>query len=118
MNYQDIILKTERLELRPITLADAPAIFQILKKHPEVTDYLTFEPPKKQEETEKFIGQATKNMKEQKGMCWVIHFQGKLLGWLVWMTLCMTNSFGKWGTVTSGTGSVPNITVRGLCLKP
>jgi ribosomal-protein-alanine N-acetyltransferase len=80
MNYQDLILKTERLELRPIILADAPAIFQILQKYPEVTDYLTFEPPKKQEETETFIGQATKNMKEQKGMCWVIHFQGKAIG--------------------------------------
>lgn len=80
MNFHNLILKTERLTLQPVSLDHAAPLFSILQKYPEVTDYLTFDPPKTLSDEEDFVRITHQNMEKKKGMCWVIHFQGKAIG--------------------------------------
>ena len=80
MDYTKLELNTKRLVLRPVKLSYASNIYKILSKYPDLTYYLTFNPPKKLEDTEQFINQALKNMQEKKGMCWAIFFEEKIVG--------------------------------------
>jgi ribosomal-protein-alanine N-acetyltransferase len=53
--YQNLPrLETERLVLRPFTLADAPEIFEY-SSDPAVTDFLFWDPHKKLQETEEYL---------------------------------------------------------------
>ena len=80
MNYQNLTLKTKRLELHPLTMEYAHEVYDILKKHPEIGYYLPFNEPKTQKDTEDFIQYTQKKRQEKKGMWWVVLFQKMVIG--------------------------------------
>lgn len=51
-----VILETDRLRLRPITLEDVPMVFDNWVQDPEVARYVTWEVHRSQEVTEGYIG--------------------------------------------------------------
>lgn len=80
MNFRDLILQTPRLTLRPVEIQDADKLFEILKKFPFITQYLTFDTPQHVEEERQFVQQALKNQQEKSGMTWTLWHEENLIG--------------------------------------
>jgi RimJ/RimL family protein N-acetyltransferase len=76
MDYE---LRSERLVLKPVTEADTKAIFAITHENYELTKNMSWDPPKKIEETRAFI-QITQNNFPLKTIAWGIHHQDSFIG--------------------------------------
>ncbi len=72
-------LHTKRLSLRPIELGDADEIFRVATTYPEITQFMSWNPPEKKEETEQFIRNTQKCFPE-KAVVWAVLFNGKFCG--------------------------------------
>jgi len=80
--YQALpILETERLVLRPFTLADAPDIFEY-NSDPAVTDFLFWGPHKKLQETEEYLNWVLQQYETGEDGPWGIEWRetGKIIG--------------------------------------
>ncbi len=66
------VIETERLILRPPTLADAPAIYEAYAQDPEVTRYLIWRPHKSLAETEGFLRELLARRQTGADFTWVI----------------------------------------------
>jgi ribosomal-protein-alanine N-acetyltransferase len=75
----DYDIKTERLFLRPLQDEDVPKMFAILQKYPDITKFMSFEPPQKEEETRGFFYESQKSFPE-KSIRWGIFLEGKFVG--------------------------------------
>ncbi len=72
-------MKTERLILRPYREEDVPEVFAILQKYPDMTKFMTFDPPQKKEETREFF-EASQKLFPKKAIRWGILLDGKFVG--------------------------------------
>jgi len=90
MNFE---IQTERLKLRPIQDSDAQLAFAILHAHPEMTRFMTFDPPERVEDTLEYFQESQKNCPE-KGVVWGIFLHDRFIG-LVSLD-AITRNFGAW----------------------
>jgi len=68
--------ETERLVLRPPTLADAEAIFQTYAQDPQVTRYLIWKPHRAISETLEFLSHCVLAWQKKSGFPYVIALKG------------------------------------------
>ena len=68
--------------------------FKILQKFPEITKYLTFLPPKKLEEIEKYF-KSINNLEVKKNFVWGIWLEHEFVGQIGLHELVYRNSAGK-----------------------
>ena len=73
-------LKTERLFLRLLQKEDVPEIFRIARKNPEITKFMSWDPPKKIEETQAFFDEGKKEFKKGKLVRWGIFLEKEFCG--------------------------------------
>jgi [ribosomal protein S5]-alanine N-acetyltransferase len=76
LNYE---IKTERLLLRPLQDGDVPKMFEILQKYPDITKFMTFDPPQKEEETRAFFEASQKSFPEEH-IRWGIFLKEEFIG--------------------------------------
>lgn len=87
-------IKTERLFLRPKRMEDVSRVFEILNENPEMTRFMSFDPPEKIEDTQKFFLEKEKEFPE-KSVVWSIFFQDKLVGIISLEDICRTQNAWK-----------------------
>ncbi len=75
----DYEIRTERLFLRPLQDEDVPSIFSILQKYPDITNFMSFDPPKKEEETRGFF-EASQKLFPEKAIRWGIFLEDQFVG--------------------------------------
>ena len=85
------LVQTERLVLRPPRISDAAAIFQSYAQDVEVTRYLTWEPHKNVQETERFLTGCVAAWEGQNRFPWVVIWREK--GELAGMIEMRINNF-------------------------
>lgn len=77
MNFR---IKTERLVLTPIADSDTADVFRALFGHPEITKFLTFDPPETVADTEEFVKFCQESF-ETKTVVWCVRTpHGKFVG--------------------------------------
>ncbi len=76
INYE---IKTERLVLRPLQSEDVPKMFAILQKYPDITKFMSFEPPQKEEETREFF-EASQKLFPESAIRWGIFLENEFVG--------------------------------------
>lgn len=76
---KDFEIQTERLFLRTIQMKDAETIFQIVQEHPEITEFMGWYPPKKIEDTQKYIQKVTDQFPAP-SVVWSIFYKGEFAG--------------------------------------
>jgi len=76
------ILETERLILRPLTVADADVVFSGWASDPEVTKYMSYSAHKSVDETIEWLTQEEKNINNDKYFSWGFTLKeiGRLIG--------------------------------------
>ncbi|MEI6265408.1 MAG: GNAT family N-acetyltransferase [Sphingobacteriia bacterium] len=72
-------LKTNRLELRPLVLQDADALWPYVK-NPEISELMAWDAHQNIETTINFLQGVQKNFDDGKAISWGIHFEGKIIG--------------------------------------
>lgn len=77
---QFFTIKTERLSLRLLEQADVPLRFGILEKYPEITDFMTFDPPKDISETQAHFEVQQESFSQSAKIAWTIMLEDKLIG--------------------------------------
>jgi [ribosomal protein S5]-alanine N-acetyltransferase len=75
----DCEITTERLFLRPLREEDVPSIFNVLKNFPEITKFMSFDPPTKEEETRGFF-EASQKLFPEKAIRWGIFLNEVFVG--------------------------------------
>ncbi len=73
-------IETERLVLRPPTVADAPAMFTNYASDPEVTTYLTWPPHPSIAETERVLRMLAQWWADDVSYPWAITIDGEFVG--------------------------------------
>lgn len=76
MNFK---LRTDRLFLRLVQDCDAEPAFDILHSHPDITRFMTFNPPKKVDDTLQFFRESRLHCPE-KGVVWALFLEEKFIG--------------------------------------
>jgi len=72
-----VILKTDRLTLRPYTLEDAKQVFKIATKYPDLPKHMTWNSPKKLEET---LENYYQGLKKTDHCGFAIEYEGEFIG--------------------------------------
>ena len=67
----DFSISTERLQLFPLQESDIDEIYAALSLHPEICEFLTFDPPSSRKDTEEFVRFTLPRM-PKKEMIWTI----------------------------------------------
>lgn len=68
---ENLHISTERLRLQPIQESDIDEIYATLSSHPEICEFLTFDPPATRKDTEDFILYTVTQM-PQKEVVWAV----------------------------------------------
>ncbi len=69
-------ISTERLQLTPLEESDIDEIYATLSAHPEICEFLTFDPPTCRKDTEDFVEYCKKNF-PKKEVVWCVRTQKK-----------------------------------------
>jgi len=75
----DLILKTERLFLRPISVNDLEDVFPNVTD-PEIARHMSWEPHKSKHETKLFLERLQKEMHDERTYTWSIFIKDKFCG--------------------------------------
>lgn len=75
----DLSISTKRLHLSPLQESDIDEIYAVLSTYPEITKFLTFDPPTCREDTENFVNWMIPRMPEQ-DMIWTVRMEGVFIG--------------------------------------
>ncbi len=71
----DLVLRTERLELRPFEPSDAQAVFDVYASKPDVTKYMAFPTHRSVAEAVEFVDTAALRLARGEAIVWAIRFQ-------------------------------------------
>jgi ribosomal-protein-alanine N-acetyltransferase len=74
-----IVLKGERVVLRPLRLSDAKVLVKYVNDA-ELTKYLNLEPPLSLKQEQDYVKRTVKGWKEEKEFVWAITLDGRLIG--------------------------------------
>lgn len=73
-------LRTARLDLRPPTLADAPALFAAYATDPEVTRYMIWKPHESVNVTRSFLTERLRGWESGHDLSWVLEHENRPIG--------------------------------------
>lgn len=76
LNY---ILNTTRLQLRPLTLSDAEALWPYVS-NPEISELMAWDAHQNIETTNSFLKGVLENFEQEKAVSWGIYLESKIIG--------------------------------------